>query len=78
LVGGEMMTDSAKGSMLARLQRLLGIPPEDTLAVGDGANDLGLFEHAGLKIAFRAKPILRRAADYCLEDKDLRGVLELV
>ncbi len=78
LVGGEMMTNDAKGVMLARLQRLLGVAKEETIAVGDGANDLSLFAHAGLKIAFRAKPILREAADYSLDEKDLRGILELV
>jgi phosphoserine phosphatase len=50
---------------LAALQRLiakLGIEPEDTLAVGDGANDLALLQAAGLGVAFRAKPRVREAA----------------
>lgn len=78
LVGGEMMSGGAKGEMLARLQALLGVSAKDTIAVGDGANDLSLFEHAGLKVAFRAKPVLRAAADHCLDEKDLRGLLELL
>jgi phosphoserine phosphatase len=78
LVGGEMMTSDAKGSVLARLQALLGILPGETVAVGDGANDLSLFARAGLKVAFRAKPILRAAADVCVEEKDLRALLEVL
>lgn len=78
LVGGEMMTSDAKGQMLARLQKLLNISTENTVAVGDGANDLSLFEHAGLKIAFCAKPVLKVAADYTVDVKDVRGILEVL
>lgn len=78
LVGGEMMRGEAKGSVLERLQNLLGVAVRDTLAIGDGANDLSLFERAGTRVAFRAKPVLRAAADHCLEEKDLRAVLELL
>lgn len=76
LVGGEMMTSDAKGEMLTRLQKLLNISKEDTVAVGDGANDLSMFEHAGLRIAFCAKPVLRAAANYAVDSKDMRRVLE--
>ncbi len=75
-VGGEMMTSDAKGKLLARLQSLLAISKKDTVAIGDGANDLSMFEHAGTKIAFCAKPILNDAADYIVDKKDLRAVLE--
>lgn len=78
LVGGEMMTGDAKGVLLERLQTLLGISKADTVAVGDGANDLSMFTHAGTKIAFCAKPVLKEAADFVVEDKDVRGVLEFV
>ncbi len=78
LVGGEMMTSDAKGQMLARLQKLLNIPEENTVAVGDGANDLSLFAQAGLRIAFCAKPVLKAAADYAVDVKDVRKVLAYV
>lgn len=76
LVGGEMMRAEAKGTMLMRLQQLLGVSPKDTVAVGDGANDLAMFAHSDTRIAFCAKPVLRQAATACVDDKDLRGVLE--
>jgi len=75
-VGGEMMYSEAKGDMIVRLQNLLGIGREDTLVVGDGANDLSMFAHADTRVAFCAKPILKEAATHCVEIKDLREILK--
>ena len=51
---------------------------EETLAVGDGANDAGMIRRAGLGVAFRAKPALRKAvADATIDHADLRGLLFL-
>ncbi len=75
LVGGDMMFDFSKGDMLVRLQNLLNITPEQTVAIGDGANDLSMFAHAGLKIAFCAKEVLKKASDIAVERKDLTQVL---
>ena len=61
-VGGEMMFGTSKGEMLVKLQRLLGITPKDTLAAGDGANDLSMFKYADTRIAFCAKPIVKENA----------------
>ncbi len=77
-VGGEMMYSEAKGDMIVRLQSLLGISREDTLVVGDGANDLSMFFHADTRIAFCAKPVLRDAATHCVDVKDLREILKIV
>ncbi len=77
-VGGEMMYSDAKGDMLVRLQKLMGIGREDTLVVGDGANDLSMFAHADTRVAFRARPILVDRATHVVTQKDLRGVLEAV
>ena len=76
-VGGEMMFGDSKGRMIVRLQQLLGVTPEETLVVGDGANDLSMFAHAATRIAFCAKPILKEAATHTVETKDLRKVLEI-
>ncbi len=75
LVGGDMMFDFSKGDMLVRLQRLLGVGPEDTLTVGDGANDRSMFEHAKTKIAFCAKEILKKEANVVIDEKDLTQIL---
>ena len=77
-VGGEMMYSDAKGDMITRMQGLLGVSREDTLVVGDGANDLSMFAHADTRVAFCAKPVLKEAATHCVETKDLREILSIV
>ena len=77
-VGGEMMFNNSKGEMLKRLQKLLNISEADTLAVGDGANDLSMFKLAGMRAAFCAKPILKEAANIIIDEKDLRKILNYV
>ncbi len=78
LVGGDMMFDFSKGDMLLRLQSLLGVAPEDTVVVGDGANDRSMFAHAGTKIAFCAKEILKKEANVIVDKKDLTQILAYV
>ena len=70
-VGGEMMFSDSKGQMLKRLQAILNVTPENTIAVGDGANDLSMFKYANTKIAFCAKECLKKESTICLEEKDL-------
>jgi len=75
-VGGDMMFDFSKGDMLLRLQSLLGIDRQNTMVVGDGANDLSMFEHADTRIAFCAKDTLKKAANIIIEEKDLTKILD--
>lgn len=74
-LGGEMMFSDSKGKMLKRLQTIMDISEEDTLAVGDGANDLSMFQYAGKKAAFCAKPILKENANIIIENKNLTELL---
>ena len=77
-VGGEMMFNTSKGEILTRLQSILGISPEDTLVVGDGANDISMFNHAATRVAFCAKPILKEHATIIIDEKDLSLILEKI
>ncbi|WP_299327639.1 phosphoserine phosphatase SerB [uncultured Helicobacter sp.] len=74
-VGGDMMFSNSKGDMLARLQSLLAITKQETLAIGDGANDCAMLDRAGYAIAFCAKPVLKQHANIIIEQKDLREIL---
>ena len=65
----------AKVRTLARLRERFGLAREDTLAVGDGANDVPMIEAAGLGVAFHGKPAVRQAADACIEHGDLTALL---
>lgn len=78
LVGGEMMFSDSKGKMLKRLQTILNIKPEDTLVAGDGANDLSMFQYAGKKAAFCAKPVLKKNANIIIDNKDLTEILNYI
>lgn len=78
LVGGDMMFGFSKGDMLKRLQNLLHVNQENTIAVGDGANDISMFECASKKVAFCAKPILKNAANIVIDTKDMRNLLNFI
>lgn len=75
-VGGEMMFSSSKGEMLVTLQNLLGITEKDTVAVGDGANDLSMFKHAATRVSFCGKEVLKNAANIVIEEKNLSLAIE--
>ena len=77
-VGGEMMFNDSKGQMLQRLQKLLNVSKENTIAVGDGANDLSMFEYSGKRVGFCAKPIVNENADIIIKDKDLSLILDYI
>lgn len=74
-VGGEMMFGSSKGDMLKQLQTLLHVSKEETMAVGDGANDLSMFAFANTRVAFCAKEILDQEATIKIKTKDLTQIL---
>lgn len=78
LVGGEMMFSTSKGCMIQKLQELLNISVEDTIAVGDGANDLSMFKYAATRIAFCAKPVVKEAANIIIDGCDLFEILEYI
>ncbi len=51
---------------------------DEVMCVGDGANDLTMFNESGLKIAFCAKEILRSKADICIDIKDLKEIIKVI
>ncbi len=72
---GEVVDRRAKAEALRRFAADAGIPLEQTVAIGDGANDLDMISLAGLGIAFNAKPALRAAADTTVNVPYLDAVL---
>jgi len=75
LVGGDMMFGFSKGDMIRKIQSILGVSKEDTLVVGDGANDVSMFSHASKRIAFCAKEILKKEANIIVNKRDLTQIL---
>ncbi len=60
---GPIVDRKRKAELLVELAHRQGVPLEQTVAVGDGANDLDMLAAAGLGVAFNAKPIVQEAAD---------------
>jgi phosphoserine phosphatase len=67
-----------KTAALRRFAQAAGVPLSQTVAVGDGANDLGMIGAAGLGVAFNAKPVVRDAADTAVNVPYLDTVLYLL
>jgi len=77
-VVGEIVDRPGKARALERFAREAGIPISQTVAIGDGANDLDMIAAAGLGIAFNAKPVVRRAADTAVTVPYLDSILYLL
>ena len=75
---GDVVDRAGKAAALRRFAEAEGLLPEQTVAIGDGANDLDMLEAAGLGIAFNAKPVVRDAADAALSVPFLDAVLFLL
>jgi phosphoserine phosphatase len=67
-----------KADLLRELAQREGISLEQTIAVGDGANDLPMLAIAGLGVAFRAKPLVKQSAKQAISTLGLDGILYLM
>lgn len=76
-VGDPVMDQNAKRGILDSESRELGVTLEDCATIGDGANDRGMTEAAGLGAAYRGKPALKEVTPHWLDHTDLRGLLWL-
>jgi len=70
-----IVTRDTKREALLTIAAELGIAPAQTIAVGDGANDLPMLTAAGLGIAFHAKPLVAEIVRWHLDHADLTGLL---
>jgi phosphoserine phosphatase len=77
-VVGEIVNGERKAALLREMARELGIDMRQTIAVGDGANDLPMLEIAGLGVAFHAKPLVRASARHAISSLGLDGILYLL
>ena len=77
-VVGEIVNRQAKADYLLSWAKECGVEVSQTIAVGDGANDLGMMQVAGLSIAFCAKPIVNKQADLVLAKRDLAELIRVL
>ena len=73
---GAIVDRQAKADALLEWAAATSTPIENTVAVGDGANDLSMMAVAGLGVGFNCKPIVRDHADFILEGQDLSKLTE--
>ena len=77
-VVGPVIDRAAKAAALREFAAATSISMDQTIAIGDGANDLDMIAAAGLGIAFNAKPAVKAAADSSLTEPYLDSVLYLL
>ena len=75
---GAIVDRAAKADALREFATACGVDLSNTVAIGDGANDLDMMDIAGISIAFNAKPIVEAAADYAITEPSLRSVASLI
>jgi phosphoserine phosphatase len=75
---GQVVDRAAKAEALREFAKASAVSIENTVAIGDGANDLDMMAAAGLSIAFNAKPIVVEAADLAINEPSLRSVIALI
>ena len=77
-VCGEIINGEKKAQILAQLATQEGLSLQQTIAVGDGANDLPMLRIAGLGVAFHAKPIVKENAKNTISNVGIDGLLYLI
>ncbi len=75
---GEIVDGARKAALLREIAQRENIRLEQTVAVGDGANDLPMLEVAGLGIAFHAKPKVKASAEQAIDKFGLDGILYMI
>jgi phosphoserine phosphatase len=75
---GSIIDAKAKADFLHELCEELGLRPEQTIAMGDGANDLKMMAVAGMGVAYRAKPTVQAQSDVVLNHSGLDAVLHFL
>merc|ERR1712151_1354212 len=75
---GPVVTPQRKRALLATIANVEGCEIKQTIAVGDGANDIPMLNSAGLGIAFCAKPKVQEATEFRINQRDLSTVLFMI
>ena len=75
---GDVCDGDIKRRTLLGIASLIGISPAQTIAVGDGSNDIPMMEAAGLSVAYHAKPRVRAVAKVAINQGGLDRLLEIL
>ncbi|NOU40605.1 MAG: phosphoserine phosphatase SerB [Methylotenera sp.] len=75
---GDIVDADRKAQELVKLRDALGLAPSQTIAIGDGANDLKMMSAAAVGVAYHAKPVVQTQANYALNFVGLDGIANLL
>lgn len=75
---GDIIDGTTKAQIVEQICSQLQISPKQAIVIGDGSNDLKMMALAGLSIAYRAKPVVRKQTDIALDFVGLDGLLPLL
>jgi len=75
---GAIVDGNRKAEIMVELREQQGVPLNQTVAIGDGANDLKMLAAAGTGVALHAKPVVQQAAKVAINHHDLEGVMALL
>lgn len=74
-ISNKLVNETRKLKLIRMLSEKDGLEAAQTIAVGDGANDIPMLLHAGLGVAYRAKPVVQEKAPHCINYTDLDAIL---
>lgn len=74
-ISNELVNETRKLTLIKALAEEQGIDESQTIAVGDGANDIPMLLHAGLGVAYHAKPLVQEKAQHCINYTNLAAIL---
>jgi phosphoserine phosphatase len=74
---GDIVDADRKAIELMKMRETLGLKVDQTIAIGDGANDLKMMKVAGVGVAYHAKPVVQEKATYALNHSGLDGIANL-
>ncbi|MGE3463446.1 MAG: phosphoserine phosphatase SerB, partial [Pseudomonadales bacterium] len=77
-ISGDIVDAARKAALLEEIAAREGIALEQTIAIGDGANDLPMLSIAGLGVAYHAKPVVKESASHAISNFGLDSVLYLM
>lgn len=77
-IEGDIIDGQGKAELLKQIAETEGLDLQQVIAVGDGANDLPMLGIAGLGIAYRAQPLIRRNAKQAMSEHGLDGILYML
>ncbi len=74
-ISNQLVNETRKLTLIKTLAGKQGIDDDQTIAVGDGANDIPMLLHAGLGVAYHAKPLVQEKAQHCINYTNLAAIL---